>query len=60
MQQTKNLITIKEASRWATEFLKRDVSESNVSYLVQYGKVKKYNGGSAVFVDTHDLQKYYG
>jgi site-specific DNA-methyltransferase (adenine-specific)/site-specific DNA-methyltransferase (cytosine-N4-specific) len=59
MQQTKNLLTIKEASQWASDFLKRDISESNISYLVQYGKVRKHNGGSAVFVDMDDLKKYY-
>lgn len=59
MQQTKNLFTIKEASRWASDFLKRDISDSNISYLLQYGKVKKYNGGSSVFVDIDDLKRYY-
>src|SRR3989304_89779 len=59
MQQVKDLLTIKEASRWASDFLKRDVSESNISYLVQYGKVKKHNGGNSVFVDVSDLKNYY-
>lgn len=60
MPQTEQLLTIKEASRWASDFLNKSISESNISYLVQYGKVKKHNGGNSVFVDTHDLQKYYG
>jgi hypothetical protein len=59
MQQTSNLLTIKEASRWASDFLRRDISESNISYLVQYGKVRKHNGGSSVLVDINDLKKYY-
>lgn len=59
MSQVKTLLTIKEASQWASDFLKRDISESNISYLLQYGKVKKHNGGSAVFVDVDDLKKYY-
>jgi hypothetical protein len=59
MAQTSNLLTIKEASCWASNFLKRDISESNISYLVQYGKVKKHNGGNSVFVDLNDLKKYY-
>ena len=59
LQDTKQLITLREASRWASDFLRRDVSESNISYLVQYGKVKKHNGGSSVFVDVNDLKKYY-
>ncbi len=59
MQQTSNLLTIKEASQWASGFLKRNVSESNISYLVQYGKVRKHNGGSSIFVDLNDLKRYY-
>jgi len=59
MQQTKNLLTIKEASQWASYFLRRDISESNISYLVQYGKIRKHDDGNAVFVDVDDLKKYY-
>jgi len=59
MQQTKNLLTIKEATQWASDFLKRDISESNISYLLQYGKVRKHKVGGAVFVDVDDLRKYY-
>ncbi|MGD9152061.1 MAG: DNA methyltransferase [Gammaproteobacteria bacterium] len=59
MQQTKQLLTIKEASIWASVFLKREISESNISYLIQYGKVKKYNGGKSVFVNINELKKYY-
>src|SRR3989339_2060181 len=59
MQQAKNLLTMREASRWASDFLKRDVSESNISYLVQYGKVKKHNGGNSIFVAVDDLKSYY-
>lgn len=59
MQQTKQLLTIKEASIWASDFLKREISGSNISYLVQYGKVQKHNGGNSVLVDVDDLKKYY-
>lgn len=57
--QTSSLVTLKEASRWASEFLKREINESNISYLVQYGKVRKHNGGNSVFVDVNDLRRYY-
>lgn len=59
MQQEKTLLTIREASRWATDFLRREITESNISYLMQYGKVKKHNGGSSVFVEVDDLKNYY-
>ena len=59
MSQTKTLLTIKEASQWASNFLKRDISESNISYLVQYGKIRKHNGNNSVLVDVVDLKRYY-
>ncbi|MBC6416092.1 MAG: hypothetical protein GDA46_06890 [Bdellovibrionales bacterium] len=40
-------------------FLKRDVSESNISYLVQYGKIRKYNNSQSLHVSIEDLKKYY-
>lgn len=52
-------VTIKEASRWASDFLKREISESNISYLIQYGKIRKYNGGNTIAVDLSDLKNYY-
>src|SRR3989344_5918294 len=48
------LASIKEAGNWASNFLKRDISESNISYLVQYAKVKKHNGGNSVFVNLRE------
>lgn len=59
MRQTTDLLTIKDASRWASEFFNREITESNVSYLIQYGKVKKHNGGNSVYVDLNDLRNYY-
>lgn len=54
-----NLLTIKQASEWATEYLDKDVSESNISYLIQYGKVKKYKDNGSTSVDVNDLKTYY-
>lgn len=59
MQTYTQFVTIREASRWASEFLKREVSESNISYLIQYGKIRKHNGGNSIFVDLDDLRGYY-
>jgi len=55
----KDLLSIKEASIWATEHISKTVSESNISYLIQYGKVKKYNQNGTVLVSKNDLIKYY-
>ena len=59
MRHIKQLLTLKEASSWAKTFLKRDISESNISYLIQYGKIRKYNKFQSLYVSVEDLKKYY-
>lgn len=53
------LLTIQEASKWASQHINKNVSPSNISYLIQYGKVPKHgiNGGTAV--NKYDLIEYY-
>jgi len=58
-QDIKQLISIKEAALWASEFLKRAISESNISYLIQYGKVKKYGENGSTQIHISDLKNYY-
>jgi hypothetical protein len=53
------LLTIQEATQWATEYLNRDISASNISYLVQYGKVKKYGDNGSTKINLDDLKGYY-
>ncbi len=55
----RKLITIKEASKWASEYIGRDVTVSNISYLIQYGRIPKKGDNGTVFVDKYDLEKYY-
>lgn len=54
-----SLVNIHEASKWATNYLEKDVSPTNISYLVQYGKVKKHGENGSTLVDLNDLKKYY-
>ena len=35
-------LTLKEASEWASEYLKKNVSASNIAYLINYGRIHKY------------------
>lgn len=53
------LLTIKEASLWASNHLKKNVTTSNISYLIQYGKVKKYGNNGTTAVNKYDLISYY-
>ena len=54
-----NLMTIKQASAWASKHLNRQVTTSNISYLIQYGKIKKYDDNGSILVDLNDLKRYY-
>ena len=53
------LLTIKQASDWATMYLKKNVTPSNISYLIQYGRVKRINSNDHTFIDKDELIRYY-
>lgn len=53
------LITIKEASEWISIELNRKVTPSNISYLVNYGRVRKYGDNGNTFVNRNELLNYY-
>ena len=59
MFEAKELLDIKQASIWATEFLGKSVTPSNISYLINYGRVKKIGNNGGVFVSKNDLLDYY-
>lgn len=53
------LLTIKEASEWATIHTGKKVTPSNISYLIQYGRVKKNGSNGSTLVAKQDLIDYY-
>ncbi|MEK6952535.1 MAG: DNA methyltransferase [Nanoarchaeota archaeon] len=57
---TQELLSVNEASQWASKFLGRIVTPSNITYLVQYAKIKRYNNGNGnLQVDKSELKDYY-
>ena len=55
-----SLLSLNEASEWATDYLGRTVTPTNISYLIQYGKVQKVtNGSKRIGVNQEELKKYY-
>ena len=52
-------LTIKEASVWASEYLKKVVTTANISYLVSYGKIRKTGDNGSSLIKKDDLEKYY-
>ena len=57
--EKKELLTIKEASIWASKYLNKNVTQSNISYLIQYGKIKKIENNGSIYVDKKELKQYY-
>ena len=53
------LLTIKEASEWATQYLGKTVTTSNISYLIQYGRIRKIGGNGTAQVSKQELINYY-
>ncbi|HCC78015.1 MAG: restriction endonuclease subunit M [Chloroflexi bacterium GWB2_49_20] len=56
---TSEFMTIFDASEWATVYLKKKVTSSNISYLIQYGRVRKHVDSGVTKVSKDELEKYY-
>ncbi|MFH1918039.1 MAG: DNA methyltransferase [Nanoarchaeota archaeon] len=54
-----NVISLKEASKWATNYLGKPVTPSNISYLIQYAKLQKYMEQLTIKIDIKELKEYY-
>lgn len=53
------MLTIAEASAFATQHIGKTVTESNISYLIQYGRIDKFEKNNLVYVDQEQLVAYY-
>lgn len=58
-KKDKNLLNLREASEWASQYLNRNVTISNISYLFQYGKIKKYGNNGNPLLNIEELKDYY-
>jgi hypothetical protein len=56
---TNDLLSIKEASEWASNYMGKNVTPSNISYLIQYGRIKKIGENGSTQVSLNDLLCYY-
>ena len=54
-----DLFSIKKASLWASEYLEKKVTTSNISYLIQYGRVIKIGENGTTQVSKDELVEYY-
>ena len=59
MIETKEIFSIKEASVWASKHIGKNVTPSNISYLINYGRIKKRDENGSLAVAKEDLIDYY-
>ena len=55
-QGGKRMLDLKEASRWASKYLNQKVTISNISYLIQYGRIKNYGNNGYPLIDKNELK----
>jgi hypothetical protein len=54
-----DLLSLKSACDWATDYLGKKVSPANISYLINYGKILKIEKNGKIFVSKNELVAYY-
>jgi DNA modification methylase len=59
MEKRTEYFTIKEASIWATNYLKKLTTTSNILYLINYGHVPKIDHEGLTKISKSDLMGYY-
>jgi len=59
MQEKVEYLTIKEASIWASNYLGREITTSNISYLIHYGLIGNVGTNSSLQILKSELIKYY-
>ena len=55
----KKFVNIKEAANWASKYLNRNITISNISYLIQYGRIKKHGSNGNTLICIEELKSYY-
>lgn len=55
----KELLTIKQAATWASDYTHKNITPANISYLIQYGKAKKWEEEGKIKIAVSDLENYY-
>ncbi len=56
---SQDLLNIKEASQFASHYLAKKVTTSNISYLIQYGRIRKYGENGNILISRKELEHYY-
>ena len=54
-----SLLTIKEASQFATNYIHKNITPSNITYLINYGRINKLTKNGNTLINKGELIKYY-
>lgn len=54
------LLTLKQASQWASDYLNKNVTTANISYLIQYGRIETVLENGLTLIPLNSLENYYG
>ncbi len=58
-KKTPTLLTLKQASVWASKNLNKVVTLSNISYLIQYGRIETVSNNGITLVSKDSLAAHY-
>ena len=53
------LLTLKQASAWASKHLNKNVTPANITYLIQYGRIESVVDNGLTMVPMQSLEAYY-
>ena len=53
------LLTLKQASQWASKHLNKNVTPANITYLIQYGRIESVVDNGLTLVPMQSLENYY-
>ncbi|HEY0461908.1 MAG TPA: DNA methyltransferase [Pyrinomonadaceae bacterium] len=59
MSENGKLLNVKEASEWATEHIGKTVTPSNITYLINYGRILKAGENGTTLIPKQELINYY-
>jgi hypothetical protein len=54
-----DLMDVNEAAKWASVHMGKNVTPSNISYLIQYGRIKKFGDNGTTQISKKELTAYY-
>jgi hypothetical protein len=54
-----DLMDVNEAAKWASVHMGKNVTPSNISYLIQYGRIKKFGDNGFTQISKKELTAYY-